>query len=205
MSLVTEAGKRFVDSAGQQLEVVVVGANEVANMLVPGPEGVYVVGTGSAGVAQTFMVLGLLYFIVMLIAAFSYRVPADDWKPSGWTPEEDSETSKMITTHNVDIEEAMKTPQFYRLWIVLCMNVSAGIGVLGVASTMMSEIFGTTLPGIVDGAFAALYVSMISVFNMVGRFFWASSSDYIGRKTLTGYFLRLASCCIARFRSLQTR
>ena len=148
MSLVTEAGKRFVESAGQQLEVVVVGANEVANMLVPGPEGVYVVGTGSAGVAQTFMVLGLLYFIVMLIAAFSYRVPADDWKPSGWTPpEEDSETSKMITTHNVDIEEAMKTPQFYRLWIVLCMNVSAGIGVLGVASTMMSEIFGTTLPG----------------------------------------------------------
>ncbi len=192
VSLVTEAGKRFVESAGQQLEVVVVGANEVANMLVPGPEGVYVVGTGSAGVAQTFMVLGLLYFIVMLIAAFSYRVPADDWKPSGWTPpEEDSETSKMITTHNVDIEEAMKTPQFYRLWIVLCMNVSAGIGVLGVASTMMSEIFGTTLPGIVDGAFAALYVSMISVFNMVGRFFWASSSDYIGRKNTYWIFFAL--------------
>ncbi len=192
VSLVTEAGKRFVESAGQQLEVVVVGANEVANMLVPGPEGVYVVGTGSAGVAQTFMVLGLLYFIVMLIAAFSYRVPADDWKPSGWTPpEEDSETSKMITTYNVDIEEAMKTPQFYRLWIVLCMNVSAGIGVLGVASTMMSEIFGTTLPGIVDGAFAALYVSMISVFNMVGRFFWASSSDYIGRKNTYWIFFAL--------------
>ena len=192
VSLVTEAGKRFVESAGQQLEVVVVGANEVANMLVPGPEGVYVVGTGSAGVAQTFMVLGLLYFIVMLIAAFSYRVPADDWKPSGWTPpEEDSETSKMITTHNVDIEEAMKTPQFYRLWIVLCMNVSAGIGVLGVASTMMREIFGTTLPGIVDGAFAALYVSMISVFNMVGRFFWASSSDYIGRKNTYWIFFAL--------------
>lgn len=192
VSLFTEAGKRFVESAGQQLEVVVVGANEVANMLVPGPEGVYVVGTGSAGVAQTFMVLGLLYFIVMLIAAFSYRVPADDWKPSGWTPpEEDSETSKMITTHNVDIEEAMKTPQFYRLWIVLCMNVSAGIGVLGVASTMMREIFGTTLPGIVDGAFAALYVSMISVFNMVGRFFWASSSDYIGRKNTYWIFFAL--------------
>jgi MFS family permease len=82
----------------------------------------------------------------------------------------------------VDIDTALKTPQFYQLWLVLCMNVSAGIGVLGVASTMMSEIFGTTLPGIVDGAFAATYVSMISVFNMLGRFFWASSSDYIGRK-----------------------
>lgn len=192
VNLVTEAGRRFVERAGEQLEVVVVGANEVAGMLVPGPEGVYVVGTGSAGVAQTFMVLGLFYFIVMVIAAFSYRVPAEGWQPEGWSaPAEDTESNKMITTHNVDIEEAMKTTQFYRLWIVLCMNVSAGIGVLGVASTMMSEIFGTTLPGIVDGAFAALYVSMISVFNMVGRFFWASSSDYIGRKNTYWIFFAL--------------
>ena len=128
----------------------------------------------------------------MLIAAFSYRIPADDWQPEGWVaPEEDADSSKMITSHNVDIEEAMKTPQFYKLWIVLCMNVSAGIGVLGVASTMMSEIFGTTLPNIVDGAFAALYVSMISVFNMVGRFIWASSSDYLGRKNTYWIFFAL--------------
>jgi len=192
VNLITEAGRRFVERAGEQLEVVVVGANEVAGMLVPGPEGVYVVGTGSAGVAQTFMVLGVLYFIVMLIAAFSYRLPAEGWKPEGWTPPADNAGSKkMITSHNVDIEEAMRTPQFYGLWIVLCMNVSAGIGVLGVASTMMSEIFGTTLPGIVDGAFAALYVSMISVFNMVGRFIWASSSDYIGRKNTYWVFFAL--------------
>lgn len=192
VSLVTEAGRRFVERAGEQLEVVVVGANEVAGMLVPGPEGVYVVGTGSAGVAQTFILLGLLYFVVMLIAAFSYRLPADGWKPDGWTPPaQDAGSKKMITSHNVDIEEAMRTPQFYGLWIVLCMNVSAGIGVLGVASTMMSEIFGTTLPGIVDGAFAALYVSMISVFNMVGRFIWASSSDYIGRKNTYWVFFAL--------------
>jgi MFS family permease len=192
VNLITEAGRRFVERAGEQLEVVVVGANEVAGMLVPGPEGVYVVATGSAGVAQTFMVLGVLYFIVMVIAAFSYRLPAEGWKPEGWTPPADDEGSKkMITSHNVDIEEAMRTPQFYGLWIVLCMNVSAGIGVLGVASTMMSEIFGTTLPGIVDGAFAALYVSMISVFNMVGRFIWASSSDYIGRKNTYWVFFAL--------------
>jgi MFS family permease len=192
VNLITEAGRRFVERAGEQLEVVVVGANEVAGMLVPGPEGVYVVATGSAGVAQTFMVLGVLYFIVMVIAAFSYRLPAEDWKPEGWTPPaDDAGSKKMITSHNVDIEEAMRTPQFYGLWIVLCMNVSAGIGVLGVASTMMSEIFGTTLPGIVDGAFAALYVSMISVFNMVGRFIWASSSDYIGRKNTYWVFFAL--------------
>ncbi len=192
LTLITQAGRRFVERAGEQLEVVVIGANDVASMLVPGPEGIYVVGTGSVGVAQTFLVLGALYFVVMLIAAFSYRVPAEGWQPEGFVaPTEDSEQRSMLTTHNVDIDEALKTPQFYQLWIVLCMNVSAGIGVLGVASTMMSEIFGTTLPSIVDGAFAATYVSMISVFNMVGRFIWASSSDYIGRKNTYWIFFAL--------------
>lgn len=183
LNLITQAGRRFVERAGELLEVVVIGANDVANMIVPGPEGVYVVGTGSVGIAQTFLILGILYFLVMLIAAYSYRIPAEGWIPEGWTPPgEESEQKEMVTVHNVDIDEALKTPQFYQLWLVLCFNVTAGIGVLGVASTMMSEIFGTTLPNIVDGAFAAFYVSMISVFNMLGRFFWASSSDYIGRK-----------------------
>jgi len=151
-----------------------------------------VVGTGSTGVAQTFLVLGLFYFVIMLIAAFSYRVPPEGWLPAGWTPpKEDPQHKKLITTRHVDIDEALKTPQFYQLWLVLCMNVSAGIGVLGVASTMMSEIFGTTLPTIVDGAFAATYVSMISVFNMLGRFLWASSSDYIGRKNTYWIFFAL--------------
>ena len=192
VQLVTEAGRRFVEQAGQRLEVVVVGANDVASMLVPGPEGIYVVGTGSIGIGQTFVALGLIYFIIMVIAAFSYRIPRQGWLPAGWTPPtEGTEEKKMVTTHNVDIDEALKTRQFYQLWIVLCMNVSAGIGVLGVASTMMSEIFGTTLPGMVNGAFAATYVSMIGVFNMVGRFIWASASDYIGRKNTYWIFFAL--------------
>jgi MFS family permease len=192
LTLVTEVGRRYVEQAGQKLEVVVIGANDVASMLVPGPEGVYVVGTGSVGVMQTFVVLGLLYFVIMLLAAFSYRIPAVGWKPAGWTPPTAAdEAQKMVTLHNVDIDEALKTPQFYQLWIVLCMNVSAGIGVLGVASTMMSEIFGSTLPSIVDGAFAATYVSMISVFNMLGRVFWASSSDVIGRRNTYWIFFAL--------------
>ena len=192
VQLITEAGRRFVEQAGQRLEVVVVGANDVASMLVPGPEGIYVVGTGSIGIGQTFVALGLIYFIIMLIAAFSYRIPRQGWLPAGWTPPtEGTEEKKMVTTHNVDIDEALKTRQFYQLWIVLCMNVSAGIGVLGVASTMMSEIFGTTLPGTVNGAFAATYVSMIGVFNMVGRFIWASASDYIGRKNTYWIFFAL--------------
>jgi len=192
VQLITEAGRRFVEQAGQRLEVVVIGANDVASMLVPGPEGVYAVGTGSIGIGQTFVALGLIYFVIMLIAAFSYRIPRQGWLPAGWTPPtEGTEEKKMVTTHNVDIDEALKTRQFYQLWIVLCMNVSAGIGVLGVASTMMSEIFGTTLPGTVNGAFAATYVSMIGVFNMVGRFIWASASDYIGRKNTYWIFFAL--------------
>ena len=97
----------------------------------------------------------------------------------------------MISTGHVHIDEALKTRQFYQLWIVLCFNVTAGIGVLGVAKTMITEIFGTTLPDIVDGAFAATYVIMISVFNMVGRFLWASTSDYIGRRNTYWIFFAL--------------
>ena len=171
---------------------MIIGANDVSGMIEPGPEGVYVVGTGSVGAAQTFLALGLVYFVVMLVAAFSYRIPAPGWKPSGWRPPDSTDAAKkMITRANVDIDQALRTPQFYQLWIVLCFNVTAGIGVLGVAKTMMTEIFGTTLPTIVDGAFAATYVVMISVFNMIGRFVWASGSDYIGRRGTYSIFFVL--------------
>ena len=187
LNLVTEGGRRMVDVGGQLSEVVVVGANDIQNMIVQGQEGVYLVGSGSVGAAQTFFTLGGIYFVVMMIAAFSYRIPAEGWTPEGWTPPDESTSKKMITQHHVDINEALKTPQFYQLWIVLCFNVTAGIGVLAVAKTMMTEIFGTTLPGVVDLKFAATYVLMISLFNMVGRFFWASASDYLGRKNT--YFI----------------
>ena len=86
VSLVTEGGRRFAEVAGQLREVVVVGANDVGGMIVRGAEGVYVVGTGNVGVAETFITLGLIYFVVMLAAAFSYRLPAPGWTPAGWTP-----------------------------------------------------------------------------------------------------------------------
>jgi MFS family permease len=191
LTLTTEAGRRFTEVGGRLVEVVVVGANDLSQMVRSGPEGVYVVGTGNVGVAETFFVLGAVYFVIMLAAAFSYRLPAESWLPTGWTPPSAHTTAhKMISRGNVSVDDAMKTPQFYLLWIVLCFNVTAGIGVLGVARTMMSEIFGGSLPGIVDASFAATYVLMISVFNMVGRFFWASLSDYLGRKnTYTVFFV----------------
>jgi MFS family permease len=192
VSLVTEGGRRFAQVAGELREVVIVGANDVGGMIVRGAEGVYAVGTGNVGVAETFITLGLIYFVVMLAAAFSYRLPAPGWRPAGWTPPDDAHRAKrMISANNVDIDEALKTRQFYQLWIVLCFNVTAGIGVLSVAQTMMTEIFGTTLPSIVDSGFAATYVVMISLFNMAGRFIWASSSDYIGRRNTYWVFFAL--------------
>lgn len=99
----------------------------------------------------------------------------------------------MITRRNLDMSEAIRTPQFWQLWLMLCLNVTAGIGVIGVASTMMTDVFGTTMPGIVTAAFAATYVLMISIFNMVGRFLWASASDYIGRKNTYHCFFVLGT------------
>src|SRR5262245_7667793 len=188
--LVTEDGRRFADVNGQRREVVVVADKERERMIVPGAPGVYVVGTGRTGVAETFFTLGAIYLAVMLAAAFSYRLPAPGWKPPGWTPPSAKETArKMVSAHNVGIDEALKTPQFYLLWVVLCLNVTAGIGVLSLAKDMMLDIFGTTLPGVATAVFAGWFVLWLSVANMIGRFFWASSSDYLGRqRTYTIFF-----------------
>jgi hypothetical protein len=109
--------------------------------------------------------------------------------PKGWTPKPASQG--MITRDNVHIDQALRTPQFWLLWVVLCFNVTAGIGVIGVAKTMINEIFGSLV--ILTTAFAGTYVLMISVFNMVGRFFWASTSDYIGRKNTYHCFFILGT------------
>ena len=191
VELITQSGRRLVEIAGELREVVVVGANDLAGMYAPGPEGVYLVGTGTVGVAQAFFTLGAIYFVIMLCAAFGYRVPREGWKPVGWEPPAEDKQKSMITQHHVHIDEALKTRQFYQLWVILCFNVTAGIGVLGVAKTMMSEIFGSTLPHIVDAAFASTYVLMISLFNMIGRIFWASSSDYLGRRNTYWIFFTL--------------
>jgi MFS family permease len=112
------------------------------------------------------------------------RVPAPDWRPAGWIPP--AQPKLLVTTAHVPVDMAWRTPQFWLLWGVLCMNVTAGIGVLGQASPMIQEIFG----GRVSAAAAAGFVGLLSLFNMGGRFFWASISDYIGRRnTYMVFFL----------------
>lgn len=175
MRLMTdEHGVRYVEVAGHRREVVVVGPNEVAKMIVPGPPGAYAVGTGRVGVAETFLALGGLYFTVMVLAAISYRLPPANWLPPGWSPTASQAVRKMISVRHVAVGSVLKTPQFYLLWLMLCFNITAGIAVLGVAKTMMTDIFASALPDIVTAGFATVYVQMTSAANMVGRFFVAN-------------------------------
>jgi MFS family permease len=139
----------------------------------------------SNGVLETFVAMGVIYFMFMMIGVYAVRVPAADWKPEGWSAP--AQPKPLVTSANVAVDAAWRTPQFWLLWVVLCMNVTAGIGVLGQASPMIQEIFN----GRVTAAAAAGFVGLISLFNMVGRFFWASASDYIGRRNTYMIFFLL--------------
>ncbi len=148
----------------------------------------------TVGVWQTFVVMALIYFVFMMAGAFGYRIPPAGWRPEGWTPP--ASKSAMITTRHVHLRDAHKTKQFWLIWAVLCLNVSAGIGVIGMASPMLQEIFAGSLIGAPGVAFADLdaaqkaqiaaiaagFTGLLSLFNIGGRFFWASMSDKIGRK-----------------------
>ncbi len=149
----------------------------------------------SVGVWQTFVAMAAIYFVFMMAGAFGYRLPPAGWRPDGWTPPPDT-AKAMITKHQVHLRDAHKTPQFWLVWAVLCLNVSAGIGVIGMASPMLQEIFAGSLIGLPDVKFADLnddqrkviaaiaagFTGLLSLFNIGGRFFWASLSDRIGRK-----------------------
>jgi len=163
------------------------------------------------GVWQTFLTMGAIYFAFMMIGAFRYRLPPAGWRPDGWTPP--SASNAMISQHNVHLKDAHKTPQFWLIWWVLCLNVSAGIGVIGMASPMLQEIFAGSLIGlpgvkfnalsgdqrVAIAAIAAGFTGLLSLFNIAGRFFWASLSDYIGRKNTyyTFFILGIALYALA--------
>jgi MFS family permease len=154
----------------------------------------------TVGVWQTFIVLAAGYFIYMIAGSLGYRLPAAGWKPKGWEPKP---RTALITHHNVGLNEALKTPQFWLVWGVLCLNVTAGIGIIGMASPMLQEVFGGRLIGVnapfeqlnqaqhaAIATLAAGFTGLLSLFNIAGRFSWASLSDYIGRKpTYMVFFL----------------
>ena len=155
----------------------------------------YFASPTDVGVMQTFIVMALVYFVFMLAGAFGYRVPETGWKPAGWTPAPAQVNNAMITQKHVHVSKVWGIPQFWLIWMVLCMNVSAGIGVIGMASPMLQEVFGGSLIGVAKkfgeldkGQLAAIatvaagFTALLSLFNIGGRFFWASLSDKLGRK-----------------------
>ncbi|HEV2674849.1 MAG TPA: OFA family MFS transporter [Aliidongia sp.] len=138
----------------------------------------------STGLVGTFVVMGVIYFVFMMIGVYAVRVPAADWKPAGWVAP--TQPKKLVTTSQVHVDIAWRTKQFWLLWAVLCLNVTAGIGVIGQASPMIQEMFGTRI----TPTTAAGFVGLLSLFNMGGRFFWATTSDYLGRRnTYMVFFL----------------
>jgi MFS family permease len=196
ISPVSTLVKWFPDRRGMATGMAIMGfgggamiGSPLANILIN-----YFKTPTSVGVWQTFVAMGVIYFVFMMIGAFAYRVAPAGWQPDGWTPP--SEKKTMISEHNVHLNDAHKTPQFWLIWMVLCMNVSAGIGVLAMASPMLQEIFAGGLIGKAEIGFSALdasqkvavatiaagFVGLLSLFNIGGRFFWASLSDHIGRK-----------------------
>jgi MFS family permease len=154
----------------------------------------------SVGVWQTFLVLAAIYFIYMIAGSLGYRLPAPGWKPKGWEPKAHK---PLMTARNVDLNVASVTPQFWFVWGVLTLNVTAGIGIIGMASPLLQEVFGGRLIGVnapfeslsqpqhaAIATLAAGFTGLLSLFNIAGRFCWASFSDYIGRKpTYMVFFL----------------
>lgn len=135
----------------------------------------------SVGVAESFVVLGSIYLVLMLTGAFLFRLPAPGWRPPGWvrTPG----TFRAPATAGLTVEAAVRTREFYLLWLVLALNVTAGLGVLGQAAPMIQEVF----TGFSSSA-AAVFVAILSFFNMLGRLLWAWLSDVIGRRRTFAVF-----------------
>lgn len=138
------------------------------------------VSSGTA-VAQLFLTLGIVYFLVMMLGVFTVRVPAPGWRPVGFDPSK-SKSKPMVTTSHVSAANAIRTPQFWLLWTVLFCNVTAGIGILEQAGPMIRDFFRDGSASTVTAAAAAGFVGLLSIFNMAGRFAWSSASDFIGRK-----------------------
>ena len=185
--------KWFPDRPGMATGMAIMGFGGGA--LIASPLSVWLMGRFSTpshiGVAETFIVLGVVYCAFMMVGAAIVRVPAPGWRPEGWSPP--AQPRPLVTNANVHVYRALRTPQFWLIWWVLCLNVTAGIGVLGQASAMSQEMF----PGKVSALAAAGFVGLMSLFNMAGRFLWASASDLIGRKNTYFCFFVLGTVLYA--------
>ncbi|MGG5415507.1 OFA family MFS transporter [Edwardsiella tarda] len=172
--------------------------------------------SGGQGVWQTFLTLALIYLVFMLCGALAYRIPPIGWHPVGQASAVTSGKGRMASLScEVHVSVAWRTPQFWLVWAVLCLNVSAGIGIIGMASPLLQEVFGGRLLGTEQSfaelsvgqlaqvaAIAAGFTGLLSLFNIGGRFFWAALSDRIGRKSTFLLFFALGALLYSALPSL---
>ena len=179
--------KWFPDRPGMATGMAIMGFGGGA--LIAAPLSVWLMSrfttAAHIGVMETFFCLAIIYFVFMIVGSIIVRVPPHDWKPEGYVPPKEN---KLISGNDVFVYDALKTPQFWLIWVVLCVNTTAGIGVLGQASAMSQEMF----PNQITPIAAAGLVGLMSLFNMGGRFGWASVSDYLGRRNTYFVFMVLA-------------
>jgi MFS family permease len=185
--------KWFPDRPGMATGMAIMGFGGAA--FIAAPLSVWLMAQFSTrthvGVAEAWIAMGLIYLCFMLVGAAIVRVPAEDWTPPGYVAP--AQPKRLVTTENVYVYRALKTPQFWLIWWILCLNVTAGIGVLGQASAMSQEMF----KGQVTAVAASGFVGLFSLFNMGGRFIWSSTSDYIGRKNTYFCFFALGTVLYA--------
>ena len=186
ISPVSTLMKWFPDRPGMATGMAIMGFGGGA--FIASPLSVWLMSKFSSethiGVMETFVVLGIVYFVFMMVGSIIVRVPAADWKPEGYVAPREN---RLISKNDVYVYDALKTPQFWLIWVVLCVNTTAGIGVLGQASAMSQEMF----PGQITPIAAAGLVGLMSLFNMGGRFAWATTSDYLGRRNTYFVFMTL--------------
>ncbi|WP_307787554.1 OFA family MFS transporter [Mycolicibacterium sp. S2-37] len=183
--------KWFPDKPGMATGLAIMGFGGGALIASPWSTAMLgIFGTDSAGIAKTFLVHGVVYAVFMSLGWLLVRVPRDDWTPHGWTPQPPT-VGSMVSVGQVSANNAIKTPQFWLLWVVLCFNVTAGIGILEKASPIYQDYFpgpGGAAAAAVAAA-AAGYVALLSLANMLGRIGWSSLSDKIGRKNVYRMYL----------------
>ncbi|MFF0145045.1 nitrate/nitrite transporter NarK [Amycolatopsis sulphurea] len=187
ISPVSTLMKWFPDRPGMATGIAIMGFGGGALVASPWSSAMLGGHPETSDIAVAFLVHGLVYAVFMALGVLLVRVPADGWRPAGWSPEADA-AKPLVSTANVSAANAIKTPQFWLLWIVLCLNVTAGIGILEKAAPMITDFFkDTSAP--VGTAAAAGFVAMLSLTNMLGRFVWSSLSDMAGRKNIYRFYL----------------
>ena len=181
--------KWFIDRPGMATGMAIMGFGGGA--MIGAPLANWLMGyfrtATSVGVAEAFVAMGVIYFAFMMFGAFTVRVPAPGWRPAGFVPH--AVERKLVTRRNIDVSSAVWTRQFWLLWVMLCANVTAGIGILEQASPMIQEMFAGRVGAVAAGGF----VGLLSLFNMVGRFVWSRTSDHIGRKPTYMIFFALGA------------